>query len=118
MREHAYIYSFLTFLMIVTAFFMTVGTLDAAARDAVPLRDPTTPPNRVGGEARLPGVDVSSVIYGEGRRVAVVNNIPLAEGEEVDGIKVVSITKTGVTVRKGNQKYFLPVIFGTIKQAS
>ena len=117
MREHVYIYSFLSVLLLVAVFVLGFSSLDAFATDKTPLRDPTTPPFRVGGEAYVPGLVVSSVIYSPSRRAAVVNDVAVSEGDEVDGVKILAITKTGVTVRKGPQKLFVPVVFGTIKQA-
>ena len=83
-----------------------IATIDE--RSGVPERDPTRPPSgRVAGPAAPePGVklELSSVLIGATRRVAVIDGMLMVEGEERAGVKLWEIKKDRVVVSVAGRK--------------
>ncbi|NVD36782.1 hypothetical protein [Marinobacter lutaoensis] len=70
------------------------------------LRDPTRPPDASApAPVALPQrpLSLDSIVYGETRRVAVIDGVALREGQAGDGIKVRKIHRDRVEVLDGGQ---------------
>ncbi len=75
------------------------------------LQDPTRPPGAAPeSQTVAPRIlHVSTIVLGQDRRVAVINGVPLREGESHDGIKVLRIDKDKVdVVDRGQQRVLYP----------
>ena len=82
--------------------WLAAGALSSQAHG---FSDPTAPTNLHGAPqgAGQRGWDLSSTLVTNGRRVAVINGIPLREGERVGGARVVRISKSKVVLRTANR---------------
>ncbi|WP_303786522.1 hypothetical protein [Azovibrio restrictus] len=77
-------------------------TLLCAAGEDSPLRDPTRPPGLDPGfsqasGAQGPRLDAVKRIR-SGKALALINGVPLHVGDEIQGLRLVSITGTGVVL--------------------
>lgn len=91
--------------------------------NASALEDPTRPPLAKGSastEVALQQLPVlSSIIYSDSRKVAVVNGHLLGEGESKEGIALLHISPDNVRVRVGGaQQVTLTMNAGLIKKES
>ncbi len=87
-----------TIIVIGLAFVVTV--VHAATRE-----DPFRPPGyQITEPARLDKKKpktwfVNEILHSEGRRVAIVNNITVKQGDRINGAKVINITANQVTLK-------------------
>jgi MSHA biogenesis protein MshK len=91
----------------------------AAPAHAQALVDPTRPPNAQAGEApdAAPGgTQLQSILIASNRRLAIINGTTVALGGTVGDAKVVKITETEVTLKKGDETEVLRLYPGVDKQ--
>lgn len=74
------------------------------------VQDPTRPPHAgepTANPAPLRTLSLDSIVYGEGRRVAVIDGRPMREGETVNGVRVKAIHSDRVEVLDHGHKRVL-----------
>lgn len=62
-----------------------------AGQQAIALEDPTRPQGRQMAPAAVEeqrSFGLSSIVYGSGRRVAIIDGVPRSEGEQFDGVRL------------------------------
>ena len=97
----------------------SAGEATSALMSGEPARTPTgsvLPGSGLTTQPGLPGVkqgirqlNFSGVLWSDkpGRRVALINDRYLKEGDEIDGVTVVKIEKKAVTLQRGTEKWTL-----------
>ncbi len=103
------------------------ATATMAGVQAQALTDPTRPP---GAQSAMPGTaadaqdsapagtQLQSVLISSGRKLAVINGTTVALGGMVGEMKLVKITETEVTLKKGDETEVLKLFPGVEKRAS
>lgn len=86
------------------------------------LADPTRPAwarssNDKAG-IRAPGWKLSSIVVGETRRVAVINDEAVGIGDVVNGATVMEILPYAVTLRRNGRDFTLTLLDGNVKTRS
>lgn len=88
--------------------------LSLTAPAAAELADPTAPtdPARYFGQGteRAAGWELNSVLVGPGRRVAMINGVPVQEGGQVGGARVLRIDAAGVVLQAGDRRIQLRLL--------
>jgi hypothetical protein len=90
-----------------------LSCLYASSSSYAVMRDPTMPPYYKGSSAVSHGdnsFNVSSIIYGNGRKVAIINGSIIREGELLKGATVLAITSNTVTLKKGKKTMALHLV--------
>ena len=100
------------------ALFLAGVAWTAVTARAQALVDPTRPPNApVGGE--MPeangGTQLQSILIASNRKLAIINGTTVPLGGMVGEAKVVKITETEVTLRKGDETEVLRLYPGIDK---
>lgn len=100
---------------LVVAGFAALGAPQASGQALV---DPTRPPNAPAGEAEAvqSGTQLQSILIASNRRLAIINGATVGLGGMVGEAKVVRITETEVTLRKGDETEVLKLYPGVDKQ--
>lgn len=93
---------------------LTVVSLVAAAAlaEELPVRDPMRPfvADPVAQAAlAAPRFELTAVVLGAGRRVAVMNGKPYLLGESVDGATIVAIEPRAVRLDDGGRELVIPL---------
>jgi MSHA biogenesis protein MshK len=100
--------------------FAVAGMLTAAQVNAQALVDPTRPPNApAAGEvpgAAPGGSLLQSILIASNRKLAIINGTTVALGGMVGEARVVRITETEVTLKKGDETEVLKLYPGVDKQ--
>ena len=98
------------------------ATLAVASVQAQALTDPTRPPQAnaaSSGEPQdTPGTQLQSVLISSGRKIAVINGATVPLGGMVGEARVVKITESEVTLKKGDETEVLKLFPGVDKQPS
>jgi MSHA biogenesis protein MshK len=84
------------------------------------LNDPTRPPAAVAAPATAtsaPHWQISSILYSQQRRVAVVNGRLASEGDVVDGATVVAIRPDAVELLRHGRHFSVALKAGLIKES-
>lgn len=77
---------------------------------AIPLYDPTRPTSAaLQEEGDSYGITVSSILFSDQRRVAVVNGKYVKEGGMIQGLKVIKIHPDSVVFQSDKKEFFVPV---------
>ncbi len=100
---------------------LAAGLLMAiASAGAAPLDDPMRPPGQqtIRPAASQPPLQLSSVVIGRDRRLAVINGERVTEGSRVAGASVVSITPSRVILRRGGKLVTLSLLNLQVKAIS
>lgn len=96
---------------ILLAILATVGAGSAVGGERLP--DPTRPPG-LGAPSRtiakVPTYTVSSVVIGAQRRLAVVNGETVAEGDRVDGARVLAVLAAGVRLERNGREFTVDLL--------
>ncbi len=97
----------------------------APARAAPELHDPTRPPDyrqRAPEEpapaAQEQPLELASILIGPGRRVAVINQRLVREGDDVAGARVQSIERDRVILRRGTSELIVSLDLPAVKTAA
>lgn len=83
---------------------------------AFSLSDPTRPTSYAAVAGKKENLRLESVFIGASRKVAVINGSVVAEGDSVDGIKVLKIKKNSVDVSRGGVNSTLKIKRTSIRQ--
>jgi hypothetical protein len=91
-----------------------LGLLAAVAlAEELPVRDPMRPfvagPAPASGARARPRFELTAVVLGVTRRVAVVNGTPYLLGESVDGATIVAIEPRAVRLDDGGRELVIPL---------
>lgn len=86
------------FKLIVTTMLTVLVGLTSLSAQA--LNDPTKPSYYQGGTAKKNSLQLSSVLWSDQRRVAIINGKALSEGDAIAGAKVVRIEKHQVRINQ------------------
>ncbi len=113
----------ITCLFSFLVFVLSFGSFTVSANSVEILADPMKPPALALQKMRaktvkktpkkpvrkvvlkpLPPLVLQSIIYSPARKIAIINDMPVVSGEQVEGAKVVDIKKDRVTlVRRGKK---------------
>ena len=96
-----------------TLLLVTVASFSSAVFS---LSDPTRPSAYTAVVGKKENLRLESILIGESRKVAVINGSVVAEGDSVDGIKVLKIRKNGVDVSRGGVNSTLKIQRTSIRQ--
>lgn len=94
------------FITSILALFLI--TLDTGVSHAG--QDPMRPPSWFGSSKAVPTVkskiNLQQVLVSDNRRIAIINNMILKEGDAISGIKILTIESNRIKVRQaGIEKY-------------
>lgn len=97
-------------------FFLTVLVTSAYAE----LKDPTRPASYVAelqGTAKKikAGVQVSSIIIGKERRIAVIDGQAVQKGDDIHGMKVLAIKPSEVLLKSNNKELQVSLLPNKVK---
>lgn len=101
------------------------AALGTAGAKAQVLSDPTRPPATYGAPSATspsaadeppPGTQLQSVLLSRGRKLAVINGTTVPLGGMVGEAKLVKITETEVTLKKGDETEVLKMFPGVEKR--
>lgn len=80
------------------------------------LMDPTRPPDfNISGHVGVNALKVDAIVYSKERKIAVINGMPLREGQTFEGNRVVEIEGYAVQVEGSNGRITLNLVRQPIK---
>lgn len=98
------------------------AALAVAGAQAQALTDPTRPPSSVSapleGQQDAPATQLQSVLLSSGRKLAVINGETVPLGGRIGEARVIRITETEVTLKKGDETEVLKLLPGIEKKPS
>jgi MSHA biogenesis protein MshK len=103
---------------IVAGGLIGAGIHEAGAQGA--MTDPTRPPSAAeatGGTATPAGPQLQSVLISPNRRLAVISGETVRQGATIGDARVVRITETEVTLKRGEETEVLKLTPGVDKKA-
>lgn len=95
--------------------FLLLVFITALAPGLQALTDPTQP-SYYRDASKKQSLHLESILFGENRRVAVINGKALTEGDRIGSAKIISITKDNVKLKRSGELFTLQLQRITIRQ--